>query len=212
MFEQNTFLWFHDYEIIFFMIVHFANWRSYMYVNFLQAVRTVTVMLWGHWAMSVTRSRVSASVVQAWQDSSVTSVSPITMGFPTLDAQVNILLYIIALKNKATSNIWCKVIIWIFWYASWTTFYKINKQDSSVKKKKKRLQSLKMYLQWMFMCHDFSACNCDPEGSVSLQCDTNGNCPCRTNIEGQHCDRCMENKYNITAGCIGKQNHSCINV
>lgn len=79
------------------------------------------------------------------------------------------------------------------------------------KKKKKRLQSLKMYLQWMFMCHDFSACNCDPEGSLSLQCDTNGNCPCRTNIEGKHCDRCMENKYNITAGCIGKQNHSCIN-
>lgn len=136
MFEQNTFLWFYDYEISFFMIVHFANWRSYMYVNFLQAVRTVTVMLWGHWAMSVTRSRVSASVVQAWQDSSVTSVSPITMGSPTLDAQVNILLYIIALKNKATSNIWCKVIIWIFWYASWTTFYKINKQDSSVIKKK----------------------------------------------------------------------------
>lgn len=30
-----------------------------------QAVRTVTVMLWGHLAMSVTRSRVSASVVQA---------------------------------------------------------------------------------------------------------------------------------------------------
>lgn len=55
--------------------------------------------------MSVTRSRVSASVVQAWQDSSVTSVSPITMGSPTLDAQVNILLYIIALKNKVISDV-----------------------------------------------------------------------------------------------------------
>lgn len=89
MYEQNTFLWFCDYEILYFMIVHFVNWRSYMYVNCLQAVRTVTVILWGHWAMSVTRSRVSASVVQAWQDSSVTSVSPTTMDSPTLVAQVS---------------------------------------------------------------------------------------------------------------------------
>lgn len=62
------------------------------------------------------------------------------------------------------------------------------------------------------MCYDFLVCNCDFEGSVSLQCDINGNCLCRFNIEGQYCDRCMENKYNIIVGCIGKQNYSCMNV
>lgn len=56
----------------------------------------------------------------------------------------------------------------------------------------------------MFMCYDFLVCNCDFEGSVSLYCDINGNCFCRINIEGKYCDRCMENKYNIIVGCIGK--------
>ena len=50
----------------------------------------------------------------------------------------------------------------------------------------------------------FSACNCDPEGSLDMQCDDYGNCPCIEGVEGKRCDRCMENKYNITAGCIGK--------
>ena len=49
-----------------------------------------------------------------------------------------------------------------------------------------------------------SACNCDPEGSMDMQCDDYGNCPCNAGIEGKRCDRCMENKYNITAGCIGR--------
>ena len=49
-----------------------------------------------------------------------------------------------------------------------------------------------------------SACNCDPEGSHDMQCDDYGNCPCIDGVEGKRCDRCMENHYNITAGCIGK--------
>lgn len=37
---------------------------------------------------------------------------------------------------------------------------------------------------------------------MDMQCDDYGNCPCNSGIEGKRCDRCMENKYNITAGCI----------
>ena len=49
-----------------------------------------------------------------------------------------------------------------------------------------------------------AACNCDPEGAYSLQCDDRGQCPCLPNIVGKHCDSCEENKYNITAGCVGE--------
>lgn len=46
-------------------------------------------------------------------------------------------------------------------------------------------------------------CECDPEGSYSLQCEERtGQCLCKDSVEGRKCDRCVENKYNITAGCI----------
>ncbi|XP_074654199.1 laminin subunit gamma-1-like [Tubulanus polymorphus] len=47
------------------------------------------------------------------------------------------------------------------------------------------------------------ACNCDSEGSVDLQCDESGQCPCKPSVVGRSCDVCEENKFNITAGCIG---------
>lgn len=46
------------------------------------------------------------------------------------------------------------------------------------------------------------ACNCDPIGSLDLQCDQYGYCPCRPNVDGRRCDRCQENKYNMSAGCL----------
>lgn len=55
------------------------------------------------------------------------------------------------------------------------------------------------YLPWYI-----SACNCDPTGSLDLQCDPYGYCPCRPNVDGRRCDYCQENKYNISAGCLGK--------
>lgn len=37
----------------------------------------------------------------------------------------------------------------------------------------------------------FSACNCNPEGSETLQCDhETGHCKCREGIGGVKCDEC----------------------
>ena len=33
-------------------------------------------------------------------------------------------------------------------------------------------------------------CDCDPDGSESLQCSRDGQCPCRTGITGRRCDMC----------------------
>ena len=49
-----------------------------------------------------------------------------------------------------------------------------------------------------------SACQCNPAGSVDLQCDVaTGACSCKPNIAGLNCDQCEENKYNLEAGCLG---------
>lgn len=45
-------------------------------------------------------------------------------------------------------------------------------------------------------------CDCDRIGSKSLQCRDNGQCECLANVEGRRCERCRENKFNRTAGCI----------
>lgn len=39
-------------------------------------------------------------------------------------------------------------------------------------------------------------------GSKGFQCDAFGQCPCNDNVEGRRCDRCKENKYNRTQGCL----------
>ncbi|XP_043944496.1 laminin subunit beta-1 [Protopterus annectens] len=39
-------------------------------------------------------------------------------------------------------------------------------------------------------------CQCDPQGSVSLVCDSNGGqCQCRPNVVGRNCDRCAAATY-----------------
>lgn len=40
-------------------------------------------------------------------------------------------------------------------------------------------------------------CMCDPTGSLSLQCDDRGQCPCKPGVGGQRCDRCQEDYYNF---------------
>lgn len=46
------------------------------------------------------------------------------------------------------------------------------------------------------------ACNCDPIGSVSLQCSSTGQCICKSGVEGQRCDRCASNYFDFSHnGC-----------
>ncbi|XP_071445859.1 laminin subunit gamma-1 [Hetaerina americana] len=60
------------------------------------------------------------------------------------------------------------------------------------------------------------ACNCDPTGSRSLQCNREGKCQCKPGVTGEKCDRCEVNHYDfgdrgckpcgcVEAGCISNQ-------
>lgn len=45
-------------------------------------------------------------------------------------------------------------------------------------------------------------CSCDPIGSRSLQCNTEGKCQCKPGVTGDKCDRCDVNYYNFGVhGC-----------
>lgn len=43
------------------------------------------------------------------------------------------------------------------------------------------------------------ACNCDPMGSISMQCHSNGTCHCRQGFVGYKCDKCELNYFNSRA-------------
>ncbi|ESO94175.1 hypothetical protein LOTGIDRAFT_118598, partial [Lottia gigantea] len=46
-------------------------------------------------------------------------------------------------------------------------------------------------------------CQCNPMGSQSIYCDPDsGQCQCKENIIGLKCDRCADNFYNFSLGCI----------
>ena len=47
-------------------------------------------------------------------------------------------------------------------------------------------------------------CDCNADGSTSLQCKDDGSCDCKNYITGQKCDQCMENYYNFPT-CSSKQ-------
>lgn len=52
----------------------------------------------------------------------------------------------------------------------------------------------------------FSACQCDPTGSVSKLCNEyGGSCQCKPNVVGRKCDRCAPGTYGFgPEGCTGK--------
>uniref|UniRef100_T1IKD2 Basement membrane-specific heparan sulfate proteoglycan core protein n=1 Tax=Strigamia maritima TaxID=126957 RepID=T1IKD2_STRMM len=40
-------------------------------------------------------------------------------------------------------------------------------------------------------------CRCNVDGSDSLDCDSRGQCPCKSHTEGRNCDRCKEGFFNL---------------
>ena len=47
-----------------------------------------------------------------------------------------------------------------------------------------------------FVCHLFQACDCDPEGALSNNCDKeHGTCDCMENVVGDNCDVCRHAYY-----------------
>lgn len=45
-------------------------------------------------------------------------------------------------------------------------------------------------------------CGCNPVGSRSLQCNSQGKCQCKPGVTGDKCDRCDANFYQFSAhGC-----------
>lgn len=53
----------------------------------------------------------------------------------------------------------------------------------------------------------FTACECDPTGSLNSECEpAGGQCLCKPNVVGRKCDRCAPGTYNFgPAGCSGKK-------
>ncbi|XP_018015390.1 laminin subunit gamma-1 isoform X2 [Hyalella azteca] len=46
------------------------------------------------------------------------------------------------------------------------------------------------------------ACNCDEQGSVILQCGSEGQCSCKPGVAGDKCERCQENYFDFgSQGC-----------
>ena len=45
--------------------------------------------------------------------------------------------------------------------------------------------------------HDCQPCDCNAEGSESLQCDNHGQCTCKPNITGDKCDQSVPGYYNF---------------
>lgn len=48
-----------------------------------------------------------------------------------------------------------------------------------------------------------SPCNCDVDGSRTLQCDSSyGNCTCRPNVIGEKCDKCKDHFFDVKQHCL----------
>ena len=64
---------------------------------------------------------------------------------------------------------------------------------------------------YLFLLFQFSACNCDPDGSLGPYCDpvyarevSGEDCICKPNIGGYKCDVCVGNTFNFPT-CERKQ-------
>ncbi|XP_072101165.1 basement membrane-specific heparan sulfate proteoglycan core protein isoform X3 [Mobula birostris] len=54
--------------------------------------------------------------------------------------------------------------------------------------------------------HCINRCTCDWRGSTETQCDADGSCPCKPNVEGKTCDSCKHGYFFLSAdnreGCL----------
>lgn len=57
------------------------------------------------------------------------------------------------------------------------------------------LRTFIVHLSLAYLSSKTAACNCDPMGSVSMQCHANGTCLCRQGFVGYKCDKCELNHY-----------------
>ena len=64
-----------------------------------------------------------------------------------------------------------------------------------------RHKFLQKNIKIMF-CFQFSACNCNVEGSNGITCDDNGICSCKANIINDKCDACASGFFDFPA-CPG---------
>ena len=55
----------------------------------------------------------------------------------------------------------------------------------------------------MYLSLTFSACQCDPDGSVESSCDANGACNCKENFVGDQCKECKSGFFEHP-NCFGK--------
>ncbi|XP_023578281.1 basement membrane-specific heparan sulfate proteoglycan core protein isoform X8 [Octodon degus] len=53
---------------------------------------------------------------------------------------------------------------------------------------------------------DGTGCSCDPQGSISSQCDATGQCQCKVQVEGPTCSRCRPHHFYLSIsnpeGCL----------
>lgn len=56
-----------------------------------------------------------------------------------------------------------------------------------------------------FTIFPFIACDCDPQGSLSVECKKiGGRCQCKTNVFGRNCNQCAPRTYGFGPyGCTG---------
>uniref|UniRef100_A0A8C2HN51 Laminin subunit beta-1 n=1 Tax=Cyprinus carpio TaxID=7962 RepID=A0A8C2HN51_CYPCA len=73
--------------------------------------------------------------------------------------------------------------------SAWETFQRYRCLENSQKKCPKYLELTLSF--FLFSLLFLSACQCDPQGSLSTVCDpSGGQCQCRPNVVGRNCDKC----------------------
>ena len=55
----------------------------------------------------------------------------------------------------------------------------------------------------IYFLHQFSACNCNAQGSSGSTCSDSGVCTCNANICGDKCDSCCTGHFGFPT-CAGK--------